>query len=152
MGPTERWSLGFVHDTLANGRPFRILAIANHRSCHSPVLEAGVRMSNEKVGQFHRSIFMTRKARGSGARTKIQSACCVSIFRKAIPVTPVPSRVGQIRVTLEPTSTEDIGVSDAGGYTGGSCCKHCLNSPVLMSSTSGGICECRGLLSTCIKK
>ncbi len=50
-GPTERRSLDFVHETLADGRPFRILTVVDHWSRHSPVLEAGVRMSGEPVGQ-----------------------------------------------------------------------------------------------------
>jgi len=50
-GPTERWSMDFVHDTLADGRPFRILTVVDHWSRHSPVLEAGFRMSGETVGQ-----------------------------------------------------------------------------------------------------
>lgn len=51
VGPTERWSMDFVHDTLADGRPFRILTVVDNWSRHSPVLEAGVRMSGETVGQ-----------------------------------------------------------------------------------------------------
>jgi transposase InsO family protein len=43
--------MDFVHDTLADGRPFRILTVVDHWSRHSPVLEAGVRMSGETVGQ-----------------------------------------------------------------------------------------------------
>ena len=50
-GPTERWSMDFVHDTLADGRPFRILTVVDHWSRHSPVLEAGFRMSAETVGR-----------------------------------------------------------------------------------------------------
>ena len=50
-GPTERWSMDFVHDTLADGRPFRILTVVDNWSRHSPVLEAGVRMSGETVGR-----------------------------------------------------------------------------------------------------
>lgn len=41
VGPTERWSMDFVHDTLADGRPFRILTIVDHWSRHSPMREAG---------------------------------------------------------------------------------------------------------------
>ena len=48
----------------------------------------------------------------------------------------LPGRVEYDRVTLEPTFTEDVGVSDAAGYTGGSCCKHRLNPP---RRTSQGI-------------
>ncbi len=40
-----------VHDTLADGRPFRVLTVLDHWSRHSPVLEAGFRMSGETVGQ-----------------------------------------------------------------------------------------------------
>ena len=50
-GPTERWSMDFVHDTLADGRPFRILTVVDHWSRHSPILEAEFRMSGETVGQ-----------------------------------------------------------------------------------------------------
>jgi putative transposase len=50
-GPTERWSRDVVHDTVADGRPFRILTVVDHWSRHSPILEAGVRMSGEMVGQ-----------------------------------------------------------------------------------------------------
>ena len=44
--------MDFVHDTLADGRPFRILTVVDHWSRHSPVLEAGFRMSGEMVGQI----------------------------------------------------------------------------------------------------
>ena len=50
-GPHERWSMDFVHDTLADGQPFRILTVVDHWSRSSPVVEAGVRMSGEIVGQ-----------------------------------------------------------------------------------------------------
>ena len=50
-GPTERWSMDFVHDTLADGRPFRILTVVDNWSRCSPVLEAGFRMSGERVSQ-----------------------------------------------------------------------------------------------------
>ena len=50
-GPTECWSMDFVHDTLADGRPFRILTVVDHWSRHSPILEAEFRMSGETVGQ-----------------------------------------------------------------------------------------------------
>ena len=50
-GPRERWSMDFVHDTLADGRPFRILTVVDNWSRHSPILEAGFRMTGEMVGQ-----------------------------------------------------------------------------------------------------
>lgn len=48
-GPWERWSMDFVHDTLADGRPFRILTVVDNWSRQSPVLEAGFRMSGLSV-------------------------------------------------------------------------------------------------------
>ena len=51
VGPTERWSMDFVHDTLADGRPFRILTVVDNWSRHSPLLEAGFRMTGQTVGQ-----------------------------------------------------------------------------------------------------
>ena len=41
--------MDFVHDTLADGRPFRILTVVDNWSRCSPVLEAGFRMSGEAV-------------------------------------------------------------------------------------------------------
>lgn len=43
--------MDLVHDTLADGRAFRILTAVDNWSPHSPVLEAGFRMSGETVGQ-----------------------------------------------------------------------------------------------------
>ena len=51
VGPTERWSTDFVHDTLADGRPFRILTVVDNWSRQSTLLEVGFRMSEETVGQ-----------------------------------------------------------------------------------------------------
>ena len=31
-GPTERWSMDFVHDALADGRPFRVLTVVDQWS------------------------------------------------------------------------------------------------------------------------
>ena len=47
-GQTERWSMDFVHAPLADRRPFRILTVVDNWSRHSPVLEAGVRMSGRQ--------------------------------------------------------------------------------------------------------
>ena len=43
--------MDFVHDTLADGRPFRVLTVVDTWSRHSPMLEVGFRMSGETVGQ-----------------------------------------------------------------------------------------------------
>ncbi len=40
-GPGERWSMGLVHDALADGRPFRILTMVDQRS-RSSLLLGGV--------------------------------------------------------------------------------------------------------------
>jgi len=50
-GPTERWSMDFVHDALADGRPFRILTVVDHWSRQSPLLEVASRMSGVTVSQ-----------------------------------------------------------------------------------------------------
>ena len=51
VGPTERWSMDFVHDALADGRPFRILTVVDQWSRSSPLLEVGSRMSGHTVGE-----------------------------------------------------------------------------------------------------
>jgi putative transposase len=51
VGPQERWSMDFVHDTLADGRPFRILTVVDNWSRSSPVLAAEFRMSGERVSR-----------------------------------------------------------------------------------------------------
>jgi putative transposase len=43
--------MDFVHDTLADGRPFRIVTVVDNWSRQSPMLEVGFRMSGERVGQ-----------------------------------------------------------------------------------------------------
>lgn len=40
-GPAERWSMDFVHDQLADGRPFRVLTVVDQWSRQSPILKAG---------------------------------------------------------------------------------------------------------------
>ena len=48
-GPRERWSMDFVHDALADGRPFRVLTIVDQWSRQSPILEAASSMSGSTV-------------------------------------------------------------------------------------------------------
>jgi putative transposase len=63
-GPSERWSMDFVHDALADGRPFRILTVVDQWSRSSPLLEVAARMSGETVGEaldrVHTSTSMPR--------------------------------------------------------------------------------------------
>src|SRR3989442_10124365 len=61
--------------------------------------------------------------------TDVQSVDAAVFSERHRSVTLFPGRLEHHRVTVESTSAEDIGVSDAGGYTGGSCCKHRLNLP-----------------------
>jgi putative transposase len=49
-GPTERWSMDFVHDALADGRAFRVLTVVDQWSRHSPLLEVASRISGHGVG------------------------------------------------------------------------------------------------------
>jgi putative transposase len=51
VGPVERWSMDFVHDALANGRPFRVLTVVDQWSRQSPLLEVAASMSGHGVGQ-----------------------------------------------------------------------------------------------------
>jgi putative transposase len=50
VGPTERWSMDFVHDALADGRPFRVLTVVHQWSRQSPMLEAASSVSGAVVG------------------------------------------------------------------------------------------------------
>ncbi len=44
--------MDFVHDTLVDERPFRILTVVDNWSRHSPILEAGFRMTGVTVGHM----------------------------------------------------------------------------------------------------
>ena len=48
-GPGERWSMDFVHDQLADGRPFRVLTVVDQWSRWSPILELGVSLRGVDV-------------------------------------------------------------------------------------------------------
>ncbi len=50
-GPTERWSMDFVHDALADGHPFRVLTVVDQWSRQSPLLMVGSSMSEQRVGE-----------------------------------------------------------------------------------------------------
>jgi putative transposase len=50
-GPAERWSMDFVHDALADGRPFRVLTVVDQWSRQSPVLEVACSMSGQSVAE-----------------------------------------------------------------------------------------------------
>jgi putative transposase len=50
-GPRERWSMDFVHDALADGRPFRVLTVVDQWSRQSPMLEVATSISGHAVGE-----------------------------------------------------------------------------------------------------
>ena len=50
IGPTERWSMDFVHDALADGRTFRVLTVVDQWSRQSPILEVASSLSGATVG------------------------------------------------------------------------------------------------------
>ena len=52
VGPTERWSMDFVHDALADGRPFRVLTVVDQWSRQSPLLMVASSMSGQRVGDW----------------------------------------------------------------------------------------------------
>ena len=49
IGPTERWSMDFVHDALADGRTFRVLTVVDQWSRQSPILEVASSLSGATV-------------------------------------------------------------------------------------------------------
>ena len=51
VGPTERWSMDFVHDALADGRPFRVLTVVDQWSRQSPLLMVASSMPGQRVGE-----------------------------------------------------------------------------------------------------
>jgi putative transposase len=50
VGPTDRWSMDFVHDALADGRQFRVLTVVDQWSRQSPILEVASSLSGATVG------------------------------------------------------------------------------------------------------
>ena len=48
---SERWSMDFVHDQLADGRAFRVLTVVDNWSRESVCLEVGFRLTGEHVAQ-----------------------------------------------------------------------------------------------------
>lgn len=50
--PRERWAIDFIHDTLADGRPFRVLSVIDVFSRSSEVLEAGIGFTGQRVAEL----------------------------------------------------------------------------------------------------
>jgi len=49
IAENERWSMDFVHDQLADGRPFRVLTVVDHWSRESPLLEPAFSINGRDV-------------------------------------------------------------------------------------------------------
>jgi putative transposase len=47
--PRQRWAIDFVHDMLADGRPFRVFSVVDVFSRSSEVLEAGIGFTGARV-------------------------------------------------------------------------------------------------------
>ena len=62
VGPTERWSMDFVHDALADGRPFRVLTVVDQWSRQSPLLMVASSMSGQQVGEALDSVLLAGPA------------------------------------------------------------------------------------------
>jgi putative transposase len=53
--PRQRWAIDFVHDMLADGRPFRVLSVVDVFSRSSEILEPGVGFTGARVARAARS-------------------------------------------------------------------------------------------------
>jgi len=58
-GPVERWSMDFVHDALADGRPFRVLTVVDQWSRQSPVLEVALSLTGATVATVLDAVLQT---------------------------------------------------------------------------------------------
>jgi len=59
-GANQRWAVDFVHDTLADGRCFRVLTIIDQWSRESPALEADFSLTGERVAMVFSRLGETR--------------------------------------------------------------------------------------------
>jgi putative transposase len=59
-GANQTWAVDFVHDTLANGRWFRVLTIIDQWSRESPALEADFSLTGERVAMVFSRLSETR--------------------------------------------------------------------------------------------
>ena len=76
------------------------------------------------------SVFLrSAKPVATGHKRKHEPLAASVFSERHQPVTVLPRRLEHHRVTVESTPTEDIGIADTGGYTGGGCCNHRLNLP-----------------------
>lgn len=70
----QRWAIDFIHDTLADGRPFRVLSVVDVFSRSSEVLEGGFSFTGARVAELLEKaakdipVACGRQGRLSGAR------------------------------------------------------------------------------------
>jgi putative transposase len=58
--PNERWSMDFVHDTLANGRKIRMLTVIDDFTCESLTIDVDSSLPTRRVIRALESIMATR--------------------------------------------------------------------------------------------
>jgi putative transposase len=97
--------MDFVHDALADGRPFRILTVVDQWSRSSPLLEVAARMSGETVGEA-----LDRVLGNAGPRrsitvdhgTEFQSRALEDwAYRRGVPARLHPSRKANRNAFIE---------------------------------------------------
>ncbi len=59
-GPNQRWSMDFVHDRLADGRPFRVLTVLDEGTRESPALVVGRSLTGQHVVAALEQLAQTR--------------------------------------------------------------------------------------------
>ena len=91
-GPTERWSMDFVHDALDDGRPFRVLTVVDQWSRQSPLLEVAARQSGRTVSEA-----LDRVLLGARRHPRSPSTMARSSSR-------APLRIGRIVAVYNSTS------------------------------------------------
>ena len=69
-GSAERWSMDFVHDALADGRPFRVLTVVDQWSRQSPILEGASSMpGRSRIGRMRAACSSTSSGRENPWKT-----------------------------------------------------------------------------------
>jgi putative transposase len=59
VGPQDRWSMDFVHDQLADARPFRVLTVVAQWRRRSPLLRPGLSIRGQDVADALDRVAMT---------------------------------------------------------------------------------------------
>ncbi|MDW3223359.1 MAG: DDE-type integrase/transposase/recombinase [Paracoccaceae bacterium] len=62
--PSHIWSANFVHDTLSNGRPYKILAVLDEHSCEALCLAVKPKMTSADVQDALYPLLLRRRKTG----------------------------------------------------------------------------------------